>query len=159
MSVYTDATGKGMMGYCIYDVQGNLLSWSILKRPLLCEALLSPRKNQVTAWETIAPLWACMQEAKRLQDQHVILFIDNVAAQFALSKGASKAADINSFCAAFWILLARFNIDTTIVRVPSKENPADGPSRGCQPPGCEDAMSFVHPVSVEDFFGQVNFCT
>ena len=80
--LYTDATGGGRMGYALYDPAGHLLSWSMLKSPPLVSALLHKRKTQVTAWESIAPLWALMQEAKCLQGQHVLVFVDNVGAQY-----------------------------------------------------------------------------
>ena len=75
--LYTDATGKGYMGYTLYDSRGRLQAWSALRRPPLCAAGVKPRKNQVTAWETIAPAWALLQERRRLQGQRIHVFVDN----------------------------------------------------------------------------------
>ena len=124
----------------------------MLKRPLLCESLLLKRRTQVTAWETIAPIWALLQERETLSGQRVFLFVDNTAAQFALSKGSSKAADLNSFCAAFWLNAARHNVSITILRVPSKENPADAPSRGLRPHGYQSFGTVVQPVQPNAVF-------
>ena len=89
----------------------------------------------MTAWETIAPVWALLQERKRFQGQRIHVFVDNVGAQFALAKGSSKVDDINGFCAAFWILAAQLRADVQFFRVSSKANPADAPSRGGRPLG------------------------
>ena len=147
--LYTDATGKGRMGYAMYDCDGVLRTWSMIKTPLLCAAALHKRKTQVTAWETIAPVWALLQESTNLAGKVVWVFVDNVGAEFVLRKGSSKVDDINGYCAAFWILAVQNNVDVRVFRVPSKENPADAPSRGFSPFGATPgnrASTFVAPT-------------
>ena len=151
LMLYTDATGTGRMGYALFNPHGHLLSWSMLKPPPLVASMLHKRKTQVTAWESIAPLWALLQESQRLRGQYVFVFVDNVGAQYILSKGASKVGDINAVCAAFWIVVARGNLKVNVLRVSSKENPADAPSRGRPPQGVrvgESAISQFLPCDV-----------
>ena len=151
--LYTDATGKGSMGYALYSSDGNIIAWSQLIRPPLCAALLKPRKNQVTAWETLAPVWAVSQEAERLKRRKVHIFIDNEGARFALEKGSSTVDDINGFCGALWALVSQLRAEVTIFRVPTKENAADAPSRGKRPHGaatCPNTKASVSMASGED---------
>ena len=75
------------------------------------------------------------QETENVAGKRVFLFVDNIAAQFVLEKGASKVSDINAVCAGFWLLVARLYLSVEVIRVTSKENPADAPSRGKPPHG------------------------
>ena len=148
--MYTDATGNGRMGYACYGSNGILMCWSMLRAPPLVGAILRRRKTQVTAWETIAPLWALFQEAHRVRQQHIWLFVDNVGAQFVLQKGASKVCDINAVCAAFWLLVARLDCKVDVIRLKSIENPAGAPSRGLPPHGVYVSGRRVEPVVPRD---------
>ena len=127
------------MGYAVYNHTGSLMSWSSIRPPPLCAAALLPRKTQVTAWESVAPLRALLQEEQLIRGQRLQFFVDNVGAQFALTKGSSTVDDIKGFCAAFWVQVARLDLTVQIFRVSSKANPADAPSRGSCPYGAAKA--------------------
>ena len=77
---------------------------------------------------------------------YVLLFVDNIGAQFVLEKGASKVCDINAVCAAFWLLVCRLCSKVEVIRVASKENPADAPSRGRPPHGAVMCRKKILPT-------------
>ena len=59
----------------------------------------------------------------------VRLFVDNAVVERSLVKGSCRAPDLNAAVQAFWEWAARGEVLIGIFRVPSKANPADGPSR------------------------------
>jgi len=67
--------------------------------------------------------------ADRLAGRRVIVFIDNAAAEGALVKGASTSEASASIVGQFWEMATKATMDIWIARVPSRSNPADGPSR------------------------------
>ena len=57
-------------------------------------------------------------------------FVDNVAAQWALSKGYSKNSEANLLVSLFWAAVTEKGSDPWFERVPSKANISDAISRG-----------------------------
>ena len=68
--------------------------------------------------------------APLLRDKRVIFYIESNAALGSIVKGHSKRQDVNCYAGTVWQLLARHRITAFFMRVPSKQNPADDPSRG-----------------------------
>jgi len=81
------------------------------------QAELLPAKLSLDLW------------AQRLAGRRVIIFIDNAAAEGSLVKGASTSEASAQIVGRFWETATRAMMDIWIARVPSKSNPADGPSR------------------------------
>ena len=132
--VYTDATGGGSLGYAVYDVAGRCLTWGADTTDQSIAAQLHERQTQVNAHETIAALWAVCTLQHLLPDHQIHLYIDNTTAESILRSGYSTVSDLNHLAAAFWLIAAAHQADIHIIRVPSKSNPADAPSRGEPPP-------------------------
>ena len=88
------------------------------KSRVIHQAELLPAKLALDLW------------APRLEGRRVIVFIDNAAAEGALVRGASASEPSAQIVGRFWETATRFTLDVWIARVPSKSNPADGPSRG-----------------------------
>ena len=57
-------------------------------------------------------------------------FVDNAAAQWALSKGYSSCPEGNVLTTLFWAVAVRYTCDPWFERVPSKANCSDAISRG-----------------------------
>jgi len=132
--VYTDATGSGSLGYAVYDTTGRCLTWGADNTHPPIAAQLNDRQTQVNAHETIAALWAVCTLQHLLPSHQIHLYIDNTTAESILRSGYSTASYLNHLAAAFWIIAAAHQADIHIIRVPSKSNPADAPSRGEAPP-------------------------
>ena len=141
--LYTDAMGSGSLGYALFDESCRPSAWSMMKAPPSIKSGLCKRKTQLTAWETFAPLWAIMQETDRLRGRRVHLYVDNRGAECAIRKGASRVEDINAFVLGIWLQCFDLTLELTVFRVPSKENPADAPSRGVPPVGASDAPAEI----------------
>jgi len=87
------------------------------KTRVIHQAELLPAKLALDLW------------APRLEGRRVIVFIDNAAAEGALVRGASSSEPSARIVGRFWETATRHALDIWIARVPSKSNPADGPSR------------------------------
>ena len=67
--------------------------------------------------------------APRLIGRKIIVFVDNDGARGALIKGVSKSRPSARIVQAFWQAVASHELYVWVERVPSKSNPAAGPSR------------------------------
>ena len=59
-----------------------------------------------------------------------VFFIDSMFALGTIVKGHSNRDDLNLYAGTTWQILARLQVTPHFLRVPSKQNPADDPSRG-----------------------------
>ena len=88
--------------------------------------------RQIIAQLELAPvLFALWRWAARFRvpGRRVIFFIDNDAARYGLIRGSSPVAASRALIEAIWRELARCQAAAWFARVPSRANPADGPSR------------------------------
>ena len=94
--------------------------------------------------EILPAVIAVDQWGAQARDRRVILFVDNEAARAALIKGVSSSRPSAELVGWFWQSCAEHCIHIWIERVPSKSNPADGPSRDdfgwCHAEGFERAF-------------------
>ena len=67
--------------------------------------------------------------AHLIKGKRVVIYIDSTAAIGSIVKGHSKRQDINLYAGTAWHILADLGVTPYFVRVPSKQNPADAPSR------------------------------
>ena len=83
---------------------------------------------QLELLPVLGALWQWPQ-CFRAGGRRVLIFIDNDAARFSLIKGYSPARASRPIISATWREIARTQASPWFERVPSKGNPADGPSR------------------------------
>ena len=127
--LYTDATGKGGVGWVVIDGDEHLFSaaWvpNWLRRRML------PRRTQVASWELVALLCALWVLISRCAGRNVEIhcFVDSMVAKGTLLRGASKQADWNALVTELWFQIAAHNIAFAGWHVPSALNMADAPSR------------------------------
>ena len=98
--------------------------------PRRWRAKLSARKTQINVYEQAAVLLALGTFAPLISNRRVLIYIDSNAALGSIVKGHSNRQDINLYAGTVWHLLAKHKITAFFMRVPSKQNPADAPSRG-----------------------------
>ena len=92
------------------------------------KSLLS-RETQIIALELLAVAGALSTFRDIIAGHDIIVFGDNQSVCAALSKGASKALDIQFFATAFHTLCQEFHCCPWIGRIPTDANPADSLSR------------------------------
>ena len=88
------------------------------------------QKEKVIHQAELAPALVALHTWKEeLKGRKILLFIDNDAARHALVKGKSANAASYRILHQFWEFAAEHEMMIWIERVPTKSNPADGPSR------------------------------
>ena len=90
---------------------------------------LEKKKTYIFLLEVVAQCFGVWFLGKELAP-HCWAFVDNVGAEHALRKGASRNRDANAFISLFWITAAALRVTPWFERVPSKAQFADGVSRG-----------------------------
>jgi hypothetical protein len=90
---------------------------------------LKPRKSQILACELIALAGLLLQDGEGLKDQHVLIFIDNLAGACLLTKASTEQADIQWIVAVILARLTSLECLWWIEWLPSEANPADPISR------------------------------
>ena len=132
--MFSDAEGGGDTGAVLYPAgspTGGPTSWYSAGRvPKKWQSRLNSRKTQINVFEQAAVLLAIGTFAPLLEGKRVVFYIDSNAALGSIVKGHSKRQDVNCYAGTVWQLLARHRITAFFKRVPSKQNPADDPSRG-----------------------------
>ena len=132
--VFTDAEGNGGIGAIAYPTAHNKTDEKIIytrgRVPRQWTRVLAGRKTQINAYEQAAVLVALGTFANTLAGKRVVFFIDSNAALGTIVKGHSRRGDFNLYAGTIWHILALNNITPYFLRVPSKKNPADAPSRG-----------------------------
>ena len=99
-------------------------------------------ENQVRHWKAMSgrdrvihqaellPIAIALNNWKHeLKGRRVLLFIDNDAARYSMIKGTSHNPAADEILQQNWELVMEWEISIWAERVPSKANPADGPSR------------------------------
>ena len=127
--VYTDATGKGVAAAVILFLDQNRLEVWRSEIPAVSNEFFKHRRQQVGGYELLAAVAAVVDVAAGFPGAEIRLFVDNEAARIGLVKGASPQADYNALIDAFWDACLQGRVSVRIPRVPSKSNPADGPTR------------------------------
>ena len=129
--VYSDAEGRGGVG--VFVATGSGYTWFPAVVPKSVKRLLRRRLTQIHLLEAIA-VWVALASLRRLGEcKRVVFFIDNQSALGALKKGRSSVSDLNAVVGLVHRELRRLGIEATFLRVPSKLNIADWPSRGRSP--------------------------
>ncbi len=129
--VYTDAEGSGGLG-AVLSGDGTS-EWCMGTADSRFLEVLSPRKTQIFALETVMVLLATVLWQKKLSGCRVLFFIDNTSTLGCLRKGSSKKVDVHAMVTFFWDFAALHHIEVHFRWVPSKLNLSDRPSRGKAP--------------------------
>ena len=157
--IYIDAEGSGQTAGVLFREGRTRPLFFRWKVPKSWDDWLEPRKTQIGVYEAATAPVALASFAEYIRDSDIVLFIDNIGAQGALSSGYGETEDICTICETFWELAAEINCGVWMERVDSKSNIADGPSRdpASTPFGstrCKDLasldpiqLSFIDPFS------------
>ena len=86
--------------------------------------------GDIMAWELVSIVLGLHTFASHLRGRSVRVWTDNTAGEGALHKGGCKAADMNLLVHHIWMWAFKEKTALWIDRVPTKDNVADGPSRG-----------------------------
>ena len=84
---------------------------------------------QVATWELVAALAGIRQLLDGRAALEVVVFVDSKVALGTLLRGASRQRDWNDLIGDIWFHAARGGHMLTAFYVPSKQNPADAPTR------------------------------
>jgi hypothetical protein len=87
------------------------------------------KQQLVTEAELSGVYLALNQWAGGLAHHRVLLFVDSEPAMFSLIRGTSNSPSCAEIVRKCHRLIELFNLFVWFVRIPSKSNPADGPSR------------------------------
>ena len=141
--VFTDAEGSGGAGVTVIPLAEDADPkeyFSIANVPRKWKRKMTHRKAQINAYEQAAVLLALGTFPDLLRGQRVLFFIDSNAALGTVLKGHNRRDDLNLFAGTTWHLLADLHIEAHFLRVPSKQNPADAPSRCSVEPARKAAL-------------------
>ena len=121
------ARGKNGWGYVVRI--GGETFYDFGQAPASFLAAFGSRRAFIYVLEIVAQVLALTALARRLPERW-LAFIDNVAGQWALTKGYGRDQCVNGVLAAFWSQAAGMGWLPDFRRVPSKANVADAVSRG-----------------------------
>lgn len=134
--ILTDASyegGKGCLGVVVKR-PGRPLLWTACDcPPELLKAFADldrPKKQYIGQLELLAAVVAYTTFPEEMRGEHVIHWIDNESAVYALVKGYSRAADSARIVTLYHSCVSQLGITPWIEYVQSEDNIADLPSRG-----------------------------
>ena len=136
--VFSDASferdNEGGLGAVLVAPNGDCVSWFsfIMNEDLLLPLLSKGGETIIGELETAAVAMAINLWSRTLTSQHVVFFIDNDGAKYALIRGYSKSNMITRLCDFSCEILDDAVILPWFTRIPSASNIADFPSRGVQ---------------------------
>ena len=84
--------------------------------------------NKIYVFELFAAVATVFVPRQQLAGRKIIIFVDNEAACAALTTGAAKNRCALLLVYTLWSVVAQFDLQIWIERVPSAQNPADLPS-------------------------------
>ena len=129
--LWTDAAGVSRMLAAVVCVDG-CWHYTCDKVPeKVWRLLLSRRDNQIGLQELLALPLALGTFAPLLENKLVTAFIDNDGVLGSVLHGSADAADANFIIGRFWLDVATLRLGFWALRVESKANLADGPTRDC----------------------------
>ena len=138
--VFSDASfekgNEGGLGAVLVAPNGDCVSWYSfsLDGDLLLPLLSKGGETIIGELETVAVAMAINLWSRTLHSQHVVFFIDNDGAKYALIRGYSKSNMITQLCDFGSEILDDVVILPWFTRIPSASNIADFPSRGLEHP-------------------------
>ena len=90
---------------------------------------LQRNDNFIGVLELLAPVLALGTWGDKMADTLWTAWIDNQGVLHSLLRGSSVADDLNTLIGRMWMVLAKIQCDLSVMRVESKANIADGPTR------------------------------
>ena len=129
--MYVDATGSGGLGAVLLNTNevGNHQVYYTCQH-FHADDLLGHLKQKVHVYETLAA-WMGIRAFAHLMPEggSCDIYCDNILQQTTLTKGYSRSSDCTNIAHTVWSWCALKKLDPWFVRVISKDNLADGPSR------------------------------
>jgi len=135
--LYTDGssdpsrTPKHVVGAVLFDPFAQEVRYTYTPVPEHVVNSWVPMKQQIHLTELFAGPLSLDTWQQRLQNRHVIHFVDNSAALAALVKGYSSKDDCIKLSSDYWLRAASGKVYIYVDRVESKSNISDEPSRLC----------------------------
>jgi ribonuclease HI len=137
LHLYTDASfnpesGTGGIGGVLCAATGEPVAWfgEDLDKAF-CDKLKGEGQTQIIGeLEALAVLEALVIWSKEIKSKHVVVFVDNEGAKFAILRGYSRNPRLSRIVAAIADAEEGAMCFCWYSRVPSEGNPADSPSRG-----------------------------
>ena len=127
--LWTDAAGESRWLAAVVRANGAWF-WTRSRVPPEVWAQFTPGGDaQIGMQELLAVALGYYTFSDMLAGLHVFSFIDNTAVLFNLLHGGASAEDINMSVGKMWLDFAHYKIAFYGVRVESKANVADGPTR------------------------------
>ena len=110
------------------------------------------KQQLVTEAELSAVYLALTQWAKELAHHRILLFVDSEPAMFSLIRGTSNSPSCADIVRKCHRLIEFYNLFVWFVRIPSKSNPADGPSRLLIHESAQQFGAIVVACALPNFF-------
>ena len=143
---WTDAAGASRKLSAVVCANGQWMYTFVYVPDAVWEQLLPRRDEQISMQEFLAiPLLLSTLHAV-LANQLLLLAVDNQGVLGAMVSGRAGVDDLNMGVGKLWLMIADAGISVHIVRVESKANIADGPSRDYLDLLHELNAVFVDPV-------------
>jgi len=144
-TMWTDASGVTRGLAAVIRTRGRFFYTARRTPDEVWNQLLPRRDHQIGVQETLAIVLGLYTFLEFLRGALVVCFCDNDGVKASMSRGASVCPESSAMVGVLWMLAARERIGLYIVRVESKANIADAPSRGELSPMRELEAHFVTP--------------
>ena len=130
MRIYSDATGEGnMAGLVIFPESSGKIPVVFTSKADRALTGLAAWTNKIYVFELFAAAATVFPLRQQLTGKKIVLFVDNEAACADLSGGTAKNRCALLLVYTLWSVVAQFDLQRWIGRVPSAQNPADLPFR------------------------------
>ena len=143
--IWTDAAGASRWIAAVVFVDNRWLWTRMIVPQSVWDCFLARNDDQIGMQELLAIPLAFETFASEVKDTLSTLFVDNNGVLGGLIRGSCMAADLNQAIGSLWLDIARLQIGLHAVRVESKANIADGPTREFLGLLGELGASFVPP--------------
>ena len=143
--IWTDAAGASRWIAAVLFVDGKWLWTRMIVPESVWDCFLTRKDDQIGMQELLAIPLAFETFSSVVEGTLCTIFVDNNGVLGGLIKGSCMAADLNQSIGNLWLDIARLQIGLHAVRVESKANIADGPTREFLDLLGELGASFVPP--------------
>ena len=143
--IWTDAAGASRWIAAVLFVDNQWLWTRMIVPESVWECFLARNDDQIGMQELLAIPLAFETFSSLVEGTLSTIFIDNNGVLGGLIRGSCMAADLNQAIGNLWLDIARLQVGLHAVRVESKANIADGPTREFLSLLGELGASFVPP--------------
>ena len=143
--IWTDAAGASRWIAAVIFIGGKWYWTRMIVPECVWDCFLARRDDQIGMQELLAIPLAFETFVSLVQGALCTIFVDNDGVLGGLIRGSCVATDLNQAIGNLWLDIARLQIGLHAVRVESKANIADGPTREFLSLLGELGASFVPP--------------